>query len=106
MEAGSLAVKVRVIAPLTSGQHLRFVVFVKPLATVLALILRRLWPVLLPLQPAPLKVLKLTAARTRHPKLALIRLHIFRLDLAEVLHRWRRGQQDLAPRKRCRPAFS
>ena len=106
MEAGSLAVKVRVIAPLASSQHLRFVVFVKPLATVLALILRCFWPVLLPLQAAPLKVLKLTAAGRWNPKFPLIRLHIFRLDLAEVLHRWRRGQQDLAPGKRRRPAFS
>ena len=105
MEAGSLAVKVRVIAPLPSGQHLRFVVFVEPLAAVLALILSRLWLVFLPLQPAPLKVLKLTARRARHPELALIRLHILRLDLAEVLHRWRRGQQHLAPGKRRRPAF-
>ena len=72
MEAGSLAVKVRVIAPLTSRQHLRFVVLVKPLATVLALILRRLWLVLLPLQPAPLKMLELTAAGGWHLKLALI----------------------------------
>ena len=61
MEAGSLAVKVRVVAPLASGQHLRLVVFVKPLSAVLALILRRFWPVLLPLQPAPLKMLELTA---------------------------------------------
>ena len=67
----------------------------------LALIPHITRPLCVPLQPRPLQPLHPAAARTRHIEPPLIAAQVLRLDPAEVLHRWRAGQQDL-PTRECR----
>jgi len=67
-------------APLASREHRRLVVLFDPAVTALALVMRRLGPALLPLEPLELKPLHLPAVRARHEVAPLVGSLVLALD--------------------------